>query len=206
MKVLACLSRKGGVGKTLAVRSIAVQALIDGTRSAILDTDPQATAALWAKRRLHSAPAVERLGSSSVEEALERFKRAGAELIVIDSPPHNQPLMNVITAASTGCLIISGTGAEDVEQVGDTVRLVSQIRRPAAILLNRTQPRTAALSAAKGALAAFDVQTCPVTITQAVAHVYASSEGLSASERDPGSRAAQELADLYTWLKKESFV
>ena len=126
--------------------------------------------------------------------------------MVIDSPPHNQPLMNVITAASTGCLIITGTGAEDVEQVGDTVRLVRQIDRPAAILLNRTQPRTAALSAAKGALAAFDVPTCPVTITQAVSHVYASSDGLSASERDPSSRAAHELAKLYDWLKTESFV
>ena len=31
-------------------RSLAVQALLDGKRSAILDVDPQATSMLWAKR------------------------------------------------------------------------------------------------------------------------------------------------------------
>jgi len=43
----------------------------------------------------------------------------------------------------------------------------------------------------------------PTAIIQRVTHPYASVEGLTASEREPGSKAAEELSKMYEWLKKE---
>jgi chromosome partitioning protein len=59
--VLAVVARKGGVGKSTLARSLAVQALLDGQKAAIIDTDEQATSLKWSRRK-ESAPAVVQLG------------------------------------------------------------------------------------------------------------------------------------------------
>ena len=51
MQVLAILAQKGGVGKSMLARSLAVQGLLDGVRAAILDADPQGTVVAWSRRR-----------------------------------------------------------------------------------------------------------------------------------------------------------
>ena len=59
MQVLAILAQKGGVGKSMLARSLAVQGLLDGIKTAVLDADPQGTVAagadagtVWPRRRL----------------------------------------------------------------------------------------------------------------------------------------------------------
>ena len=51
MLVLAILAQKGGVGKSMLARSLAVQGLMDGMKTAILDADPQGTVVSWSRRR-----------------------------------------------------------------------------------------------------------------------------------------------------------
>jgi chromosome partitioning protein len=203
MNVVSVISRKGGSAKSLSVRSFAVQAAIAGQRSAILDLDPQQTCVLWGKRRPHAAPAVEAIGDRSVQAALEAMKGRGAQSVWLDTPPHNQPLINLAVQAATACVITTGTGPEDVEQVGPVVEIIRAIKRPVVILLCRTQPRTSALPLARAALSTFGVPICPVAITQSVAHVYASAEGLTASEREPSSKAATEIEQAFNWIERE---
>ena len=47
MIVLSVLARKGGTGKSTAVRCLAVEALKSGRRVVILDLDPQPTCRRW---------------------------------------------------------------------------------------------------------------------------------------------------------------
>ena len=42
-------------------------------------------------------------------------------------------------------------------------------------------------------------------MAELVTHAYASAEGETANERDPG-KAAQEVTDVYQWLKKEALI
>ena len=51
MNILSVLSQKGGTGKSHTVRSLAITALIDGRKVAIIDADPQGTVVAWGKRR-----------------------------------------------------------------------------------------------------------------------------------------------------------
>ena len=51
MKTLAIVSQKGGVGKTTIAVHIAVAAASAGYSVAIIDLDPQATAAQWSDWR-----------------------------------------------------------------------------------------------------------------------------------------------------------
>lgn len=206
MKILAVLARKGGVGKTTLARILAVQAVIEGQRAAIIDCDPQQTAALWHKRRPHPAPSVDTLGSTPLKDVLATWQKRKAELIVLDTPPHSQPLINLATDAATACIIVTGSGPEDLEQVGPMVQLTTQLKKPTVIVLNRTQPRTSSLGLARSALATFAVPICPHAITQAVVHLYSAAEGLVPAERELGSKAARETKAVWDWLRMQEIV
>jgi len=84
MLVITMASRKGGVGKSSCARALAVQALIDGMRTAIIDADPQGTVLAWAKRREAKAPAVYGLDGTTLEARLAGLRAAKADLVVID--------------------------------------------------------------------------------------------------------------------------
>jgi chromosome partitioning protein len=103
--------------------------------------------------------------------------------------------------AADAALIVTGPYPEDLEQVGVAAGIVQSLGKPAGIILNKTPPKSHALALARSALTAFQLPICPTALTHLVSHPYASAEGLTAQEREPGSRAAAELADVWAWMK-----
>ena len=138
MKILAVLSQKGGTGKSHTVRSLAVAGILDGRKVAIIDADPQGTVIAWAKHRKHNAPHVVALGSHTIASQIEALKGRGAELIVIDTPPHAQPIINMAAESATACLIITGAFLEELETVAAVAAIARSLHRPAAIALNKS--------------------------------------------------------------------
>jgi chromosome partitioning protein len=201
MQILSILARKGGVGKSLVARSLAVQALMDGRRAAILDADPQATIVSWGRRRQPSAPFILGLGNRTVRDALDEIEGRGGEFAVIDTPPHAQPIINIAAEAADASLIVTGPFPEDLEQIGAVAGIVAALGRSAGIVLNKSTPKTTALSLARAALTTFNLPTCPTAITQLVGHPYASAEGLCIQEREPDSKGAAEIAAVWEWAK-----
>ena len=70
----------------------------------------------------------------------------------------------------------------------------------------RHLPASHALALARSALATFAMPICPTAITQLHSHPYASAEGLTAQEREPTSRAAQELGAVWAFVKTSVLV
>lgn len=201
MLVFSVLARKGGVGKSLIVRSLAVQALHDGRKAAILDADPQETVVSWSKRREPTAPFVIGLGSRPMRDALGEIEGRGGDIVFIDTPPHAQPIINIAAQVADACLLVTGPYPEDLEQVGAVASIVSGLSKPAGIILNKSPPKTHALTLARAALTTFKIPTCPTSITQLVGHPYASAEGLAIQEREPDSKGAREIAAVWEWVK-----
>jgi len=206
MMVIAILAQKGGVGKSMLARSLAVQGLMDGRKAALIDTDPQGTVMAWGKRRKLDAPAVMGLGTHTIAQALAELQRQGAEMVVIDTPPHSQPIINLATASSGLALIVTGPYPEDLEQVGAVTAIVKNLGKPSAIILNKTPTRSHALTLARSALATFAMPICPTAITQLVTHPYASATGQTAQEREPSGKAAAELGELWQWLAQQRMI
>jgi chromosome partitioning protein len=201
MQIFSVLARKGGVGKSLIVRSLAVQALIDGRKAAILDADPQETIISWSRRREPTAPFVIGLGSRLMRDALSEIEDRGGDIVFIDTPPHAQPTINIAADVADACLLVTGPYPEDLEQVGTVASIVSSLSKPAGIILNKSPPKAHALTLARAALTTFKIPTCPTSITQLVGHPYASAAGLAIQEREPDSKGAREIAAVWEWVK-----
>jgi chromosome partitioning protein len=205
VNILAVLSQKGGTGKSTLVRSLAVAGLLDKRKVAIIDADPQGTVVAWGKRREHKVPHIVALGSSTIASQVEALKGRGANLVIIDTPPHAQPIINMAAEAATGCLIVTGAFLEELETVATVANIAKALKKPSAIVLNRVT-RNHALTLARAALATFQLPVCPTAMAQLVPHAYASAEGETANEREPEGKAALEVLAVYRYLKKEGLV
>src|SRR4051812_9330361 len=104
MKVIALLSQKGGAGKTTLALHLAVAAEQDGHQTAIIDLDPQASAASWGDSRAAETPVVVSAQSSRLAQVLEAARNAGAALAIIDTAPHSESA--ALAAARAADLIL----------------------------------------------------------------------------------------------------
>ena len=202
MQTLAIVARKGGVGKSFICRSLAVVALRYRLPSAIVDCDSQETCIKWAKRRSIKAPAVI---PPPIEIALDRLRRAGAKLVLLDCPPFALPLINQAVAAADRSIIVSEPLPESLEQIAPIASIVRALNKPACIVLNKCQPRSNANNLALSALTAFGLPVAPI-ITQRISHAYASANGQAAEEYETGGMAAIEIRKLWEWLVEREFI
>jgi chromosome partitioning protein len=200
MKVIAVLAQKGGVGKSMLTRSLAVQALMDGRKSAIIDTDPQGSTRKWGRRRKSAAPAIDGGDGVTLADSLADLKGRGCEIVVIDTPPHSQPSINLAAEVADLCLVVTEPYPDDLAEVAPAISITRGLGKDTAIILNKTPSRAHALTLARNALATFDVPLCPTALTHFLAHPYASGEGLTVQEREPRSKATAELTELWQWL------
>ena len=78
MKTISFISQKGGVGKTTLAIHLAVAFAADGLNVAILDLDPQASAAEWKDFREEEMPGVIAIPSSRLPKVLKELEGRGA--------------------------------------------------------------------------------------------------------------------------------
>jgi chromosome partitioning protein len=77
VKTISFISQKGGVGKTTLAIHLAVAFASDGLNVAILDLDPQASAAEWKDFREEEMPGVIAIPSSRLPKVLKELEGRG---------------------------------------------------------------------------------------------------------------------------------
>lgn len=194
------MSQKGGAGKSTLARAFAVAGLMDGRRAAIIDADPQGTVAGWAKRRQAKAPAVVGLDGRTLADVLADLRDKGAELAIIDTPPHVKPLVSIAATEADAVAVPVRPSPDDLAAVGGTLAIVREIGKPAGIILNHAPVKSPALTMARAALSTFGLPIAPVALVERMAHQYAAAEGLTALEREPDGKAAAEIREVWQWF------
>jgi chromosome partitioning protein len=203
MKVVAVCSRKGGVGKSLAVRSLAVAGLFDNSRTAIIDADPQGSILVWAERREAPAPTVRAIGND-LKSTIDELRLDGAEYVFIDTPPSTHPIISLAVGLADFAVIVTGPYPEDLAAIGTTVQTIKAANKPAVIVLNRTpSAKSSAIPLARGALEVFQIPICPTAIAQRVAHPYAASVGKTSMEWIGAGAAATEIEQVWNFVKAQ---
>lgn len=149
--ILTVANQKGGVGKTTASVFLAhALAEATGTSCALLDADPQASAAQWAARADESGKP---LGVPVLARPTPRLADAlpDAPHIVIDTPPADPEIVAAAIELADLVLVPTSSSALDMSRVQVTVDAASRAGRPAAVLLTRTR-RTRSVGAAEQSL------------------------------------------------------
>lgn len=201
MKVVAIISQKGGVGKTTIAVHLAVAAVQAGYTVALVDLDPQATAAQWSDWRGGENPAVVAAPHARLTPTLKEAAESGVDLVIIDSPPAADSA--AVAAAKAADLVIIPTRASafDLHAIRTTADLVKVASKPGFALLNAVPPRaTALIEEVATVIYSLGLSLVPLCLVERAAFRHAVLNGQTASEFDSDSKAATEVQNLYKWM------
>ena len=203
MIIVAVLSEKGGVGKTTVALSLAVAAVQDGHKAAVIDTDPQATAAKWTDRRDAELPWVVSSPAARLRSAVEQAAAQGVDFLVIDTPPH-AGADAVEAARLAGVVVIPvephAFAIETLEKTKDVLKLAGD--PPAFALITKAPVQGRDAKTAAEHVRQLGLSVCPVVFHLRAAHRHAGNSGASASEIEPDGKAAEEIRNVYMYTSK----
>jgi chromosome partitioning protein len=200
MRTIAILSQKGGAGKTTLAVHLAVAAGQSGHAAAIIDLDPQASAAGWQDSRASETPAVISIQAARLPQALETARKAGAAVVFIDTAPHSESAALAAARAADHILIPCRPAILDLRAIRHTIDLAHIAHTPVTVVLNAVPPRGRLSEDAAEAVAGYGVAIAPVHLGQRAAYMYALARGQAAQEYEPGGKAAAEATKLYAWI------
>src|SRR3954469_20710312 len=210
MKTIAVAINKGGTGKTTMTKSIATAAAAAGLNVLVLDVDSQENSRKWGNRRKERnpykiLPVVKFTTENSLPYELEQAKRAGCDLVVIDTPPGRST--EAVAAVEAADLVLIPFEADDQDSfdgIPKTARLARASETPTVGILNKATPNSRSqVETAKLVCEAANIPMAPVVMHRYVQHRDANPKGLTAQELEPGSTAAAEIATLWDWLSAE---
>ena len=203
MRTIAIISRKGGAGKTTLGVGLAVAADSSGHPAAILDLDPQASAAAWGHLRQADNPAVLAAKAAQLNTLLSTVRSAGAELVFIDTAPSVANTALLAARAADCVLIPCRPSVADLTAIGASVEIAHEAGKSACAVINSAPIRSPLIEQAAAALRGYGLDVASV-VHQRIAHVHAFTSGLAASETGyTGKAAGAEMAALFDWLYKK---
>ena len=195
MYVLALVTQKGGSGKSTLAVGIAVAAIGNGERVAVVEADPKGTISKWIERRGHPYPRVVRVADpAEIERALVSLEAEGIWLTVIDTAATNNALAMRAIARADLCLIPVRPSPADIEAAIPTLIAIRRLNRRFAFVLNQTPPRGCRLSEAATSLNSLGVLALPY-VGQRNDHQDALGAGLGVTEFAQEGRASEEVRE-----------
>lgn len=203
MKTIAILSRKGGTGKTTLAIHLSVAAEAAGHTTALIDLDPQASAAEWRDTREADTPAVISCHASRLQPTLKLAKDNGATLTILDTAPHTETAALDAANVADFAVIPCKPSLIDLKAVTSTLNVIRIANVPAHVVLNIVPPRGDLAAEARKAIEHCGVPCAPCEVGNRVAFVRSYIEGLTVQEYEPRGKAAQEVKALYTYIAKE---
>lgn len=201
MQKIAIISQKGGAGKSTLAIHLAVEAA--KTRNvAIIDLDPQASAASWGDRREAELPVVISAHASRLPQQMEAVEQNGGELLIIDTAPHSDSAALAAARAADLVLVPVLPNIFDLEAAVNTASLLrSATETPFFVVLNGVAPvGTAEADEAAEALRGQQIPVCPERLSKRVAFARSLAFGQVAGEFEPDGKAATEIERLHRFV------
>ncbi len=208
MKTLSLIAQKGGTGKTTLSIHLAAQASLAGWSVLLVDIDPQASATAWWRRRAADQPRLIQSQGAALPELLESAARQDYDLVIIDTAPHSSRESLQCGQLSDQVLIPTRPAILDLDAIGASTTLVTDLGVRAKIVLNACPPpnrygEPQIVAEARQALGIYGVPVCDVAISQRAAFSHALIDGRAVSEFEPKGKAALELDRLWNYLQEE---
>src|SRR5271166_6925844 len=164
MRTVAILSEKGGVGKTTVTVHVGVAAHRAGLDVAIIDLDPQTSAADWADQRGDGTkPEAVAIPPARLDKLLADLRANGTDLVLIDTPREANNAGYIAAKAADFVLIPFKRGGFDFRALKRTLDLCRIASKRPCLLLNGMRIGASRVEAdAREALAAHECDVAPV--------------------------------------------
>jgi chromosome partitioning protein len=204
MIVLSIVSQKGGAGKTTLAIQLAGVATSAGYVTCLIDTDPQATAAAWGDWRAGDDPEIITAPPTRLAKTLDDAAKLGAEVAVIDTPPHADAAARAAVQVADLVVIPCRPRAFDLHAIQTTADLASFASKRAFVVFTAAPPRATSLYAdAREVVEKMGLQVAPLILADRAAYHHSAAVGKTALEYDPTGKAAEEVSALWKWVCKQ---
>ncbi len=202
MHVISFITQKGGSGKTTLAINCAIEAERRGKRVLLLDMDPQGSAESWYLDREQETPALARIAARELEPAISAARERGFDHVLIDTPGRDDAATAAAVRASDFIIIPCRPTPGDMKATPPTVATVRRLNKQACFVLTQTPPRGGRIREAETGLSMLGMVS-PVRIVLRTAYQDAQGAGLGVAEYEPQGKAAQEVAQLWTWITRK---
>jgi chromosome partitioning protein len=203
MKTVVIASRKGGVGKTTMSAHLGVAAEADDFGPvALIDIDTQESLAKWWNKRLAPTPMFSAATLANLKQHLAALKQSGVKLTIIDTPPQATETIREVISHADLVLIPTRPSSLDLEAVGATIEMAEAAGKRMVFIINGAANRARITGQAAVALSQHGT-VAPVTVYQRDALASAMTDGRTAGEIDSKSKAAEEIADLWSYVRTQ---
>lgn len=192
--------RKGGTGKTTTTRNIAVELTRRGYKALLIDTDSQGSLTAWWQKREAETPQLLVTSADDLGVALHNAEKAGYDFVVIDSAPLNNEAISSTALHGDFILIPLKAGSDDLHAVGQTIKLVNQLDKPFAFVLNDVKSNAVITREVAEAVSQFG----PLAPSQPsrVLHVEAPVTGKTCTDVRLSDKASKDVIALTDYLLK----
>ena len=203
MRIIALVTQKGGSGKSTIASSLAVAAAEAGEKVIVIDMDPQASLTRWSCARKDANVGVTAVSPGKLPGALTALAKAGATLVIIDTPGTDSVAAASAMKSADLCIIPARPNAFDLWASETTRKQLRGMRKEYAFLLNQCPPsqQSARVEAGVEALEAMGGLLNP-PISARVDYQEAARLGLGVTELHPAGEAAEEIRKLWSSLKR----
>jgi chromosome partitioning protein len=201
MRTIAVVARKGGAGKTTLAVHLAIAAHLRGLRTVLADADPQRSSSDVLRARTTPGPKRVETAGPKLFALQEMARRAGDELLVIDTPCGPEQEVSAAIAAADLVLIVVRPTFLDIAAAVRTIDTARRLARPAEIVINqaftmRSGREPPSVQKAQEALRFTGMPLSPVVVRSRALLQSALASGRSVEEYGP-SPAADDIAALW---------
>ena len=201
MQTIVINSQKGGSGKTMLCKHLAVEAGRAGDGPVFLiDTDPQATLTAWHAKREAETPARVDLPFDGLEKGLELIRAHGAAYCIIDTGSGRLDIAAELFKLADLVIFPVQPSEDDLAAVPVTVRSLKGVGAAFVFVLTRVKSHTL-ITAQAAAILSKHGQVAETFVADRTAYKSPYAKGQTITEAEPRGAAAQELASLWENIK-----
>ncbi|WP_201838495.1 ParA family protein [Microvirga zambiensis] len=205
MNVVVFASRKGGSGKSTLAAHLGSYMAEHSRPTLLIDADPQGSLALW--HRVRGSPDLTlHVGTKHLAATLAKARRAGAEWVLIDTPPNAEASVTEAIWHADLVVIPMRAGLFDIDAVQATIQMCRDLKKPYAVVINAAPARNGStdpsVADARGAMQTLEVPTWSGQITHRPELTLSLAYGAGVSESHSGSAGSEEIGSLWRALTR----